>query len=87
MKGGYSWSYDGLTTLSNQELESTVTSLTKTLSEEHTRVVLSKRFIANIQGDALALYRQLRKKTPAPYMYFVTFDVVLILCWEHHLKV
>lgn len=68
------WSYDGLTTLSDQELESTVTSLTKTLSEEHTRVVLSKRFIANIQGDALALYRQLRKKNPAPYMYFVTFD-------------
>lgn len=73
------WSYDGLTTLSNQELESTVTSLTKTLSEEHTRVVLSKRFIANIQGDALALYRQLRKKTPAPYMYFVTFDDHIVL--------
>ncbi len=73
------WSYDGLTTLSDQELESTVTSLTKTLSEEHTRVVLSKRFIANFQGDAFALYRQLRKKTPAPYMYFVTFDDHIVM--------
>lgn len=73
------WSYDGLKTLSDKELETTVTSLTETLSEEHARVVLSKRFIANIQGDAFALYRQLRKKNPAPYMYFVTFDDHIVM--------
>ncbi|MEG0450745.1 MAG: anthranilate synthase component I family protein [Lysinibacillus sp.] len=44
------------------------------IENEHTRVVLSKRFTASLKGDPLALYRKLRKENPAPYMYYVTFD-------------
>jgi len=44
------------------------------LNEEMTRVVLPKRSIAAFQGDAFSLYRQLRKKKPAAYMYYVEFE-------------
>jgi len=73
------WSYQALKTLSDKRFEASVTNLTETLSEEHTQVVLSKHFLATIHGDAFALYRQLRKKNPAPYMYYVTFDDYIVM--------
>ncbi len=73
------WSYQALTTLSDKQFATSVTNLTETLSEEHTRVILSKHFLATMHGDAFALYRQLRKKNPAPYMYYVTFDDHIVM--------
>lgn len=75
------------TTCGNQPLQSTsteqfVAALTKVkeaLDGENARAVLSKQFLANLEGDALALYRKLRKKNPAPYMYYVTFDDHIVL--------
>lgn len=49
------------------------------LNDDITRVVLPKRYVANFQGDAFSLYRQLRKKKPAPYMYYVEFEDHVIL--------
>ena len=43
------------------------------------QVVLSKRFVAQMSGDAFSMYRTLRKVTPAPYMYYVQFQEHVIL--------
>ena len=43
------------------------------------QVVLSKRFVAQMTGDAFSMYRTLRKVTPAPYMYYVQFQDHVIL--------
>lgn len=43
------------------------------------QLVLSKRLVAQMSGDAFSLYRKLRKLTPAPYMYYSQFpDHVII---------
>lgn len=43
------------------------------------QLVLSKRLVAQMSGDAFSLYRKLRKLTPAPYMYYAQFpDHVII---------
>lgn len=73
------WGYQALKTLSDTQFHTFVSKLTESLSEEHTRVMLSKHFLATIQGDAFALYRQLRKKNPAPYMYYVTFEDHIVM--------
>lgn len=38
------------------------------------QVVLSRRFDADFDGDAFALYRKLRVENPAAYMYYIAFD-------------
>ncbi len=66
-------------TTSNEHVEMSLTKIKDTLDEEHAHVVLSKQFLATLKGDAFALYRQLRKKSPAAYMYYVTFDDHIVL--------
>ncbi|MGE7091011.1 chorismate-binding protein [Lysinibacillus sp. NPDC048646] len=66
-------------TSSNEHFEMSLTKIKESLDEENARLVLSKQFLANLEGDAFALYRQLRKKNPAPYMYYVTFDDHIVL--------
>ncbi|WP_369593378.1 chorismate-binding protein [Lysinibacillus pakistanensis] len=63
----------------NEHFESALTAIKDILDEETTRVVLSKRLIADFQGDAFALYRQLRKKNPAAYMYYIEFEDHVVL--------
>ncbi|QDP99545.1 glutamine amidotransferase [Lysinibacillus fusiformis] len=66
-------------TSSDEHFEMSLTNIKDSLDEVNARVVLSKQFLANLEGDAFALYRQLRKKNPAPYMYYVTFDDHIVL--------
>jgi len=63
----------------NEHFESSLTAIKDILDEETTRIVLSKRLIADFQGDAFALYRQLRKKNPAAYMYYIEFEDHVVL--------
>lgn len=63
----------------NEHFESALTAVKDILDEKTTRVVLSKRLITDLQGDAFALYRQLRKNSPAPYMYYVEFEDHIVL--------
>lgn len=72
-------SYESFESTTNEQFATSLTSSKATLDEDITRVILSKRFLANIQGDAFALYRQLRKKHPAPYMYYVEFEDHVVL--------
>lgn len=65
--------------MTNGQFASSLTSIKATLDEDITRVMLSKCVLANLQGDAFVLYRQLRKKHPAPYMYYVEFDDHVVL--------
>jgi len=73
------WSFQALKTVADQQLENFITNLTNTLNDEQSHVVLSKQCFATFDGDAFALYRQLRKKNAAPYMYYVTFDDHIVL--------
>ncbi|MDM5249472.1 MULTISPECIES: chorismate-binding protein [unclassified Lysinibacillus] len=72
-------SYQPLETTTNEQFATALTSIKANLDEDITRVMLSKRFLANLQGDAFALYRQLRKKHAAPYMYYVEFEDHIVL--------
>lgn len=74
-----SCSYETFESSTNEQFATTLTSIKATLDEDVTRAVLSKRLLANLQGDAFALYRQLRKKQPAPYMYYVEFEDHVVL--------
>lgn len=51
----------------------------KKLGSEDERIVLSKQFLATLDGDAFSLYRTLRKKNPAAYMYYVAFDDHIVM--------
>lgn len=68
-----------LESTSMEQFEALLTESKDVLDGENARVVLSKRFLANFQGDAFALYRKLRKKNPAPYMYYVAFDDHIVM--------
>ena len=63
----------------NEHFESSLTAIKDILDEETTRIVLSKRLIADFKGDTFALYRQLRKKNPAAYMYYIEFEDHVVL--------
>ncbi|MGG2112212.1 chorismate-binding protein [Lysinibacillus pakistanensis] len=63
----------------NEHFESSLTAIKDILDEETTRIVLSKRLVADFKGDAFALYRQLRKKNPAAYMYYIEFEDHVVL--------
>ncbi|MEK5232693.1 chorismate-binding protein [Lysinibacillus sp. FSL K6-0232] len=71
--------YQLLDTPSNEAFTTTLQTMQDSLNEEVTRIVLSKRYVASLQGDAFSLYRQLRKKKPAAYMYYVEFDDHVVL--------
>ena len=49
------------------------------LVSDDERIVLSKQFLATLDGDAFALYRILRKKNPSAYMYYVAFDDHIVM--------
>ncbi|KOS60947.1 chorismate-binding protein [Lysinibacillus agricola] len=72
-------SYEAFESTTNEQFVTSLTSIKANLDEDITRVVLSKRFLAKFQGDSFALYRQLRKKDPAPYMYYVEFEDHIVL--------
>ncbi|MFJ8087546.1 chorismate-binding protein [Lysinibacillus sp. NPDC095746] len=74
-----SCSYETFESSTNEQFTTTLTSIKATLDENMTRAILSKCLLANLQGDAFALYRQLRKKQPAPYMYYVEFEDHVVL--------
>lgn len=43
------------------------------------QVVLSRRLVADFNGDPFSLYRKLRKRNPSPYMYYMEFDDHIVL--------
>jgi anthranilate synthase component 1 len=43
------------------------------------QVVLSQRFETPLQGDPFNVYRALRRVNPSPYMYYLTFDDLIIV--------
>ncbi|MFJ7737824.1 chorismate-binding protein [Lysinibacillus sp. NPDC097287] len=71
--------YQSLESTSMEQFEASLARVKGVLDSENSRVVLSKRFLANLEGDAFALYRKLRKKNPAPYMYYVAFDDHIVM--------
>jgi len=71
-------SYEPYESITNEQFADSLTAIKASL-DDMTRVVLSKRFLTTLQGDAFALYRQLRKKHPAPYMYYVEFEDHVVL--------
>lgn len=46
---------------------------------EARQVVLSQRFIAEVNGRPFSYYQQLRKKNPSPYMFYIDFDDYILL--------
>ncbi|NYF25596.1 anthranilate synthase component I family protein [Sporosarcina sp. JAI121] len=40
---------------------------------EAEQIVLSRRLVADFNGDPFSLYRKLRKRNPSPYMYYMEF--------------
>jgi len=43
------------------------------------QVVLSQRFQANLEGDPFNIYRALRRVNPSPYMFYLSFDDLIIV--------
>lgn len=60
--------------ISQQEFEDRVRQVLQFIEKgEAEQVVLSRKLVAEIDGDPFALYRKLRKKNPSPYMYYMEF--------------
>lgn len=68
------YKYQTLDTSTQDQFKKALQNIQRNLQGEMTRVVLPKRYMAKFQGDAFSLYRQLRKKKPAAYMYYVEFE-------------
>ena len=43
------------------------------------QVVLSQRFQANLEGDPFNIYRALRRVNPSPYMFYLSFENLIIV--------
>lgn len=43
------------------------------------QVVLSRKIVADIEGDPFQLYRLLRERNPSPYMYYMEFDNHIVI--------
>jgi len=43
------------------------------------QVVLSQRFQAKLEGDPFNIYRALRRVNPSPYMFYLSFDDLIIV--------
>jgi len=74
-----SYRYQPLDTTTNESFATVLQTMQANLQDNITRVVLPNRNVANFQGDTLALYRQLRKKKPAAYMYYIEFEDHVVL--------
>lgn len=64
---------------SMEQFQASLMEAKEMLDSEDERIVLSKRFLATLDGDAFSLYRTLRKKNPAAYMYYVDFDDHIVM--------
>ncbi|WP_155591754.1 chorismate-binding protein [Lysinibacillus cavernae] len=71
--------YHALDTTANEQFATALQTMQANLNNGIARVVLPKRYVANFQGDAFSLYRQLRKKRPAAYMYYIEFEDHVVL--------
>ncbi|MDM5351910.1 chorismate-binding protein [Lysinibacillus sphaericus] len=71
--------YQSLDTSTQDQFSIALQNIQRNLNGEITRVILPKRHVANFQGDAFSLYRQLRKKKSAAYMYYVEFEDYMVL--------
>ena len=74
-----SYRYQPLDATTNESFAKVLQTMQANLHDGITRVVLPNRNVANFQGDTLALYRQLRKKRPAAYMYYIEFEEHVVL--------
>ena len=74
-----SYRYQPLDTTTNESFATVLQTMQANLHDDITRVVLPNHNVANFQGDTLALYRQLRKKKPAAYMYYIEFEDHVVL--------
>lgn len=68
-----------LKSTSTEQVVAALKNIKEVLDGENARVVLSNQFLAKLDGDSFALYRNLRRKNPAPYMYYVTFDDHIVM--------
>ncbi|MBD8522207.1 chorismate-binding protein [Lysinibacillus fusiformis] len=71
--------YQTLDTSTQDQFSNALQNIQRNLNGEMTRAVLPKRYLAKFQGDTFSLYRQLRKKKPAAYMYYVEFEDYVVL--------
>ncbi|WP_368664427.1 anthranilate synthase component I family protein [Sporosarcina sp. HYO08] len=61
--------------LTQEQFEETVREAKRSIADGVVdQVVLSRKLVADFQGDPFAVYRKLRKRNPSPYMYYMEFD-------------
>ena len=66
--------------MDQEHFETIVTEAKKSIAAgEIIQVVLSQRFETPLQGDPFNVYRALRRVNPSPYMYYLTFDDLIIV--------
>ncbi|GLC88460.1 chorismate-binding protein [Lysinibacillus piscis] len=73
------WSYQPLHVGKKEPFDDVLKAEKAALHGEATRIIVSNRFIAGFQGEPFALYRQLRKKNPSSYMYYVEFEEYTVI--------
>lgn len=71
--------YHALDRMSHVQFAKDLQTIQESLTNDISRVVLPKQYVANFQGHAFTLYRQLRKMKPAAYMYYLEFDDYVVL--------
>ena len=66
--------------MDQEHFEAIVTEAKKSIAAgEIIQVVLSQRFETPLQGNTFNIYRALRRINPSPYMYYLTFDDLIIV--------
>lgn len=66
--------------VSQQEFEANVQQVIDDIQQgKAEQVVLSRKLVADIEGDPFQLYRLLRERNPSPYMYYMEFDDHLVI--------
>lgn len=66
--------------VSQQEFEANVQHIVDDIRQgKAEQVVLSRKLVADIEGDPFQLYRLLRERNPSPYMYYMEFDDHLVI--------
>ncbi|WP_291756881.1 chorismate-binding protein [Lysinibacillus sp. UBA5990] len=71
--------FQTLDTSTQDQFSNALQNIQRNLNGEMTRAILPKRYLAKFQGDTFSLYRQLRKKKPDAYMYYVEFEDYVVL--------
>ncbi|MCM3757857.1 chorismate-binding protein [Sporosarcina aquimarina] len=66
--------------VSQQEFEAHVQQVIDDIQQGNSeQVVLSRKLVADIEGNPFQLYRLLRERNPSPYMYYMEFDDHLVI--------